>query len=154
MEKVVQKILPTKLDLLKRKKVAAYARVSSGKDAMINSLSAQISYYSEYIQSCYEWDYAGVYADEAISGTKDSRPEFQRMIKDSSRGAFDLVIVWKLDRFARNRYDSAHYKAILKKNRVKVISATESISRTLPAPARAIAAIASSSYFLPILSKT
>ncbi len=50
------------------------------------------------------------------------------MIKDSSKGLFDVVIVWKLDRFARNRYDSAHYKNLLKKNNVRVISATEAIS--------------------------
>ena len=52
------------------------------------------------------------------------------MIKDSANGSFDTVIVWKLDRFARNRYDSAHYKAMLRKNGVKVISATEVISDT------------------------
>ena len=50
------------------------------------------------------------------------------MIKDSSKGLFDIVLVWKLDRFARNRYDSAFYKATLKKNNVKVMSATENIS--------------------------
>ena len=55
-------------------------------------------------------------------------PEFQRMIKDSAKGVFDTIIVWKLDRFARNRYDSARYKHILKKNGVKVISATEVIA--------------------------
>ena len=52
------------------------------------------------------------------------------MIKDSAKGLFDTIIVWKLDRFSRNRYDSAHYKNILKKNGVKVISATERISDT------------------------
>ena len=50
------------------------------------------------------------------------------MIKDSAKGEFDVIIVWKLDRFARNRYDSAHYKNLLKKNNVRVISATEAIS--------------------------
>ena len=70
----------------------------------------------------------GTYADRAISGTTDNRPEFQKMINDSKRKLFDLVIVWKLDRFARNRYDSARYKNQLKKNGVKVISATEVIS--------------------------
>lgn len=55
-------------------------------------------------------------------------PQFQQMIKDSEKGLFDTVIVLKLDRFARNRYDSAHYKAALRKNGVRVISATEVIS--------------------------
>jgi DNA invertase Pin-like site-specific DNA recombinase len=70
----------------------------------------------------------GTYIDRALSAKSDNRPEFQRMIKDSAKGLFDVIIVWKLDRFARNRYDSAHYKAILRKNGVKVISATEPIS--------------------------
>ena len=64
------------------------------------------------------------YIDRAYSAKTDNRPEFQSMIKDSGKRLFDIVIVWKLDRFARNRYDSARYKAILKKNGVKVVSAT------------------------------
>lgn len=70
----------------------------------------------------------GTYIDRALSAKTDNRPEFQRMIKDSYRKLFDTVLVWKLDRFARNRYDSAYYKNILKKNGVKVISAKENIS--------------------------
>ena len=68
------------------------------------------------------------YIDRAFSAKTDNRPEFQNMIKDSGKKLFDMVIVWKLDRFARNRYDSARYKALLKKNGVKVVSATEVIS--------------------------
>lgn len=70
----------------------------------------------------------GVYIDRALSAKTDNRPEFQRMIKDSAKGLFDVVLVWKLDRFARNRYDSAHYKAVLRKNGAKVVSAKENIS--------------------------
>ena len=68
------------------------------------------------------------YIDRAFSAKTDNRPEFQNMIKDSGKKLFDMIIVWKLDRFARNRYDSARYKATLKKNGVKVVSATEVIS--------------------------
>ena len=68
------------------------------------------------------------YIDRALSAKTDNRPEFQHMIKDSAKHLFDVVIVWKLDRFARNRYDSAHYKATLRKNGVKVLSATEAIA--------------------------
>ena len=68
------------------------------------------------------------YIDRAMSAKTDNRPMFQQMIHDSSKNLFDSVIVWKLDRFARNRYDSAHYKAQLRKNGVKVLSATEVIS--------------------------
>ena len=70
----------------------------------------------------------GTYIDRALSAKTDNRPEFQKMIKDSAKGLFDVVLVWKLDRFARNRYDSARYKNLLKKNGVKVISARENIS--------------------------
>ena len=68
------------------------------------------------------------YIDRAFSAKTDNRPEFQAMVKDSGKKLFDMIIVWKLDRFARNRYDSARYKAALKKNGVKVVSATEVIS--------------------------
>lgn len=70
----------------------------------------------------------GTYIDRALSGKTDNRPEFKRMIKDSAKKGFDVVIVWKLDRFFRDRYDSAFYKGTLKKNGVRVVSATESIS--------------------------
>lgn len=70
----------------------------------------------------------GEYIDRAMSGTKDTRPDFQRMIEDASKRQFELVIVWKLDRFARNRYDSAIYKARLKKYGVRVVSVKENIS--------------------------
>ena len=69
------------------------------------------------------------YIDRALSAKTDNRPAFQKMISDSVKEQFDVIIVWKLDRFARNRYDSAHYKAILKRNNVRVISATEVISQ-------------------------
>lgn len=68
------------------------------------------------------------YIDRAYSAKTDNRPEFQRMINDSRQRLFDIVLVWKLDRFARNRYDSANYKNILKKNGVRVVSANEPIS--------------------------
>ena len=68
------------------------------------------------------------YIDRAISAKTDNRPDFQQMIKDSEKRLFDIVLVWKLDRFARNRYDSAHYEYQLERNHVKLVSATEPIS--------------------------
>ena len=68
------------------------------------------------------------YIDRAYSAKTANRPEFQQMVKDSERRLFDLVLVWKLDRFARDRYDAAHYKHILQRNHVKLVSATEPIS--------------------------
>lgn len=70
----------------------------------------------------------GEYIDRALTGTKDARPDFQRMIEDAQKKQFEMVIVWKLDRFARNRYDSAIYKARLKKYGVKVVSVKENIT--------------------------
>lgn len=69
----------------------------------------------------------GEYIDRALSGKTDDRPDFQRMIADAPKKQFDYVIVWKLDRFARNRYDSAVYKMQLKKQGVGVLSACENI---------------------------
>ncbi len=80
----------------------------------------------------------GEYIDRAISGTgAENRPEFQRMIADSAKRQFQAVLVYQLDRFARNRYDSATCKAKLKKNCVRVLSARENITeeispKTLP----------------------
>ena len=72
----------------------------------------------------------GKYIDRALSGTTDKRPQFLQMIADSSRGGFDTVLVYKLDRFARNRYDSAIHKKKLRDNGVRVVSATEPLSDT------------------------
>jgi len=87
---------------LQRKRVAAYARVSSGKDAMLHSLSAQISYYNGYIGRRGDWEFAGIYADEAMPGTKDTRPEFQRLLGDCRSGKTDMVITKSITRLARN----------------------------------------------------
>ena len=87
---------------VKRKRVAAYARVSSGKDAQLHSLSAQISYYNDYIGSRGDWELVGIYADEAITGTKESRPEFQRLLTDCRDKKIDMVIAKSITRLARN----------------------------------------------------
>jgi len=102
MERKITAITPKKVLVPKRKNVAAYARVSSGKDAMLHSLSAQVSYYNSYIQQHVDWCFAGVYADEALTGTKDNRPEFQRMVADCKAGKIDMIITKSISRFARN----------------------------------------------------
>ena len=68
------------------------------------------------------------YIDHALSAKPDSRPDFQRVIKNIAKGLIDVVRIWKQDRFVRNRYDSARYKAALKKNGVRVVSAKENIA--------------------------
>ncbi len=86
----------------KAKRVAAYARVSTGKDVMLHSLSAQISYYSDLIGKHPEWEYSGVFADEAITSTKESRPGFQKMLSECRAGKIELILTKSISRFARN----------------------------------------------------
>ena len=86
----------------KQKRVAAYARVSSGKDAMLHSLAAQVEYYSNYIRRHPGWEYVGVYADEAKTGTKDSREQFQQLLADCKAGKIDHIITKSISRMARN----------------------------------------------------
>lgn len=102
MEKTIRKIESRLPPLPVQQCVAAYARVSSGKDAMLHSLSAQVSYYSNLIQRNPEWRYAGVYVDEALTGTKDNRKGFQRMLADCRAGKIDRIITKSISRFARN----------------------------------------------------
>ena len=102
MERIVVQRHFLKANIPQLKRVAAYARVSSGKDAMLHSLSAQISYYSDLIQNHSGWQYAGVYADEALTGTKDNRENFQRLLADCRAGNVDMVITKSISRFARN----------------------------------------------------
>lgn len=108
-------------------KAVIYARFSSEKqnEASIEGQLRECMEYAEFNNI----QVVGNYIDRAQSAKTDHRPEFQHMIKDSYKHGFDCIIVWKLDRFARNRYDSAYYKNVLKKNGVRVISAKETISQ-------------------------
>ena len=109
-----------------KKRVVIYARFSSHSQTE-QSIEGQL-------RECYDFarrnDYLVIaeYIDRALTGTTDKRPEFLRMIEDSKKKNFDYVLVYQLDRFARNRYDSANYKAKLKKNGVRVLSAKENIT--------------------------
>ncbi|MBQ8995871.1 MAG: recombinase family protein [Oscillospiraceae bacterium] len=107
-------------------KAVIYARYSSDNQRE-ESIEGQIRECSDFAEKN-NMTVIQTYIDRAYSAKTDNRPSFQEMIRDSARKGFDVVIVWKLDRFSRNRYDSARYKAALKKNGVKVVSATEKIS--------------------------
>ena len=102
----IQRIEREMKPCFQREKVAAYARVSLDTDKLMHSLSAQISFYSELIQSNPEWEYAGVYADAGITGTdtKD-RLRFQEMIADCEAGKIDIILTKSISRFARNTVD-------------------------------------------------
>lgn len=106
--------------------VVIYARYSS-HNQQETSIEGQLKVCYEF---CERMGYTVIneYIDRAISGTTDNRPDFLRMIQDSSNKRFDFVVVYQLDRFSRNRYDSAHYKNILRKNGVRVLSARENIT--------------------------
>ena len=107
-------------------KAVIYARYSSDSQRE-ESIEGQLRECTEYAER------NGItvlrsYIDRALSARTADRPEFQNMIKDSEQKLFDVVLIWKLDRFSRDRYDSAHYKRILKRNGVKVVSVKENIS--------------------------
>lgn len=99
------KIISKEKQMPKLVRVAAYARVSSDKDAMLHSLSSQVSYFSKMIQSHDSWKYVGVYSDEGMTGTKIKRDGFQRMIQDAKAGKIDIIVTKSLSRFARNTVD-------------------------------------------------
>ena len=106
-------------------RVAQYARFSSDNQRT-ESIDAQLRAMNQFCKQQH-WQVVATYTDEARSATTDNRPQFQQMITDSSKGIFDIVLVHKLDRFSRDRYDSAIYKKRLKKNNVQLCSVLERI---------------------------
>lgn len=110
------------------KKVAFYGRYSSAMQTE-QSIEGQLHVCQKYAEQN-DLQIIAEYVDRAISGTSDKRPQFQQMIADSATGKFEHILVYKLDRFARNRYDSALYKKKLRDHGVTVLSATEAISNT------------------------
>ena len=106
-------------------KVALYARFSSDNQRS-ESIDAQLRAMKAYCEQ-HKFVVVNTYIDEAKSATTDRRPAFQQMINDSSTHSFNILLVHKLDRFARNRYDSAVYKRELKKNGVTVFSVLENL---------------------------
>lgn len=106
--------------------VVIYARYSSSNQTEA-SIEGQLKVCHEYANRN-NYKVVHEYIDRALTGTSDKRPSFQQMIEDSSHKGFEFIIVYQLDRFARNRYDPATYKNRLKKNGVIVLSAKENIS--------------------------
>ncbi len=115
MASKVVKVIPAKpIDyssnlpgVIKKKRVCAYARVSTSQDEQTNSYDAQVTYYTEHIKSNPEWEFVGIYSDEGITGTSiTKRVGFQRMINDALDGKIDLILTKSVSRFARNTVDS------------------------------------------------
>ena len=125
----VKRIEPTVTALKPRKRVAAYARISMESDRLNHSLSAQVSYFSERIQSNPEWIYVGVYADSGISGGDiRRRAEFQRLLDDCNAGKINIVLCKSISRFARNTVDLLETVRHLKSIGVEVRFEKENIS--------------------------
>ena len=99
----------------RQKRVAAYCRVSTDSEEQLTSYTNQMKVYTEMIASNKEWEFAGLYADEGISGTRaDKRPQFQKMIDDCHKGKIDMIITKSVSRFARNTVDCLDYVRSLK----------------------------------------
>jgi len=104
-----------------------YARYSSDGQRE-ESIEGQLRECKEYAER-HNITVISTYIDRALSAKTDDRPQFQNMIRDSAKKQFEIVLVWKLDRFARNRFDAATYRAILKRNGVRVVSAKKIFRR-------------------------
>ncbi len=134
MSKVVS-IIPAKpiqvimgLSIEAKKRVCAYCRVSTDTDEQLSSYEAQVTYYEEYIKKRPDWEFAGIYADEGITGTNTkNRTDFNRMIDDCLAGRIDLIITKSISRFARNTLDCLRYVRMLKEKGVAVFFEKENI---------------------------
>ena len=121
----IRRVQPSPI-LQKKLRVAAYARVSV--DTLHHSLAAQVSYYSNLIQKNPAWEYAGVYADEGITGTSTThRTEFKRLIADCNAGKIDLVLVKSISRFARDTVDCLNIVRKLKQQGIAVCFERENV---------------------------
>ncbi len=116
------------IDNPKKRRVAAYARVSTDHEEQVTSYKAQINYYTKYIKERADWEFAGMYTDEGISGTSTKHREgFKRMIADALNGKIDLIISKSVSRFARNTVDSLSTIRKLKENKVECYFEKENI---------------------------
>ena len=124
---IIRRIAPQKE--LRKLRVAAYARVSTGTEEQAESYETQVDYYTRLIQQNAKWEYVDVYADRAKTATSaEHRPEFQRMIADAKERRFDLLLVKAISRFARNVVDAQNYVHKLKQYDVEVRFENEAIS--------------------------
>ncbi len=113
----------------RRLKVCAYARVSTDKNDQANSYESQHRYFTEYISQHADWQFAGIYADEGVTGTSTKkRTGFNKMIADANNGLIDLILTKEVSRFARNTVDTLSITRSLKKRGVYVIFVNDNIN--------------------------
>lgn len=116
-------------NLAKRLRVAAYCRVSTDSEDQLNSYKSQVAYYTELIKGNSDWSLAGIYADEAITGTQvTKREDFQRLINDCMNGDIDMIVTKSISRFARNTLDTLKYVRMLKEKGIAVFFEEENIN--------------------------
>lgn len=114
-------------------RVTYYARVSTDKDEQLHSLSAQVRYYSEFIQCCPNWTFVEGYIDEGLSGTSVAKREnFLRMIDDAKAKRFDFIVTKEISRFSRNTLDSIQYTQELLRCGVGVLFQSDNINTLMP----------------------
>lgn len=114
-----------------RLRVCAYCRVSTDNEEQFNSYQSQLKYYDEKINSKSEWQFAGIYADEAITGTLDfKRTEFMRMIADTMSGKIDMILTKSISRFARNTLDTLKYVRMLREKNIAILFEEENLNTT------------------------
>ena len=113
---------------IERMRVAAYCRVSTDDEDQIKSYDSMVRYYTDMIKNNKDWVYAGVYADKAMTGTKDNREQFQKLIQDCKDGKIDMVLAKSLPRFARNTLDTLKYVRMLRERNIAVYFEVEKIN--------------------------
>ena len=110
------------------KRVSAYCRVSTDSKDQLESYKSQVDYYTNLIKNNKNWTLAGIYADEATTGTTAAkRADFMRLISDCQNGDIDMIITKSISRFARNTLDTLKYVRLLKENNVGVVFEEENI---------------------------
>ena len=110
-------------------RVAAYCRVSTDSDEQATSYEAQVEHYTEYIKKNPEWEFAGIFADDGISGTNTKkREDFNRMIEECMNGSIDMIITKSISRFARNTLDCLKFIRQLKEKNIPVYFEKENIN--------------------------
>jgi len=127
MDKII-KIEATKTSYINKRKVAAYARVSVDYLDNLHSLAAQISYYTKTIKSRADWEFAGIYSDEGITGTKVNRPGFQELLRQCELGNVDMVITKSISRLNRNTVDLLNTVRSLKEKGINIYFERENIN--------------------------
>lgn len=117
---------------IRKKRVAAYCRVSTLLESQEDSLEVQARYYTAYIEANPDWEYAGIYYDSKTGTDASRRSGFQRMIDKACNGQIDTILTKSISRFSRNIVDTLHYVDMLRSHGVNVIFEKESINSENP----------------------